>query len=92
MLAREPCSVILAGKRGSRRPSTTSFSEIVVVTETSYQMLDVLAFCNRDRVLTSFNNDNSVYFSGEKSTMKSSGVSNYFLTIREKTLNQISYS
>ena len=40
---------ILAGKRGSRRHSTTSFSESVVVAGTSYQMLEVLAFCNRER-------------------------------------------
>ena len=31
----------LAGKRDSRRDSTTSFSENVVVEETSYQMLEV---------------------------------------------------
>ena len=31
----------LAGKRDSRRESTTSFSENVVVEETSYQMLEV---------------------------------------------------
>ena len=37
-------SVILAGKRDSRRRSTTSFSENVVVAETSYQMLEVLSF------------------------------------------------
>ena len=47
--ARAWASVILAGKRGSRRHSTTSFSENVVVTETSYQMLEVKAFCNRER-------------------------------------------
>ena len=29
--------------------STTSFSENVVVAETSYQMLKVLSFCDRDR-------------------------------------------
>ena len=41
---------ILAGKRGSRRHSTTSeFSENVEVAETSYQMLKVLLFCGRDR-------------------------------------------
>ena len=39
--------VILAGKRGSRLYSTTSFSESVVAAGTSYQMLEVLAFCNR---------------------------------------------
>ena len=42
-------SVTLAGKRGSRRHSTTSFSEGVVAAGTSYQMLEVLAFCNRER-------------------------------------------
>ena len=40
---------ILAGKRGSRRHSTTSFSESVVVAGRSYLMLEVLAFCNRER-------------------------------------------
>ena len=40
---------------------------------------------------TSFNNDNSANFSGEKKYNEEfRGV--YFLTIREKTLNQISYS
>ena len=34
-------SVILAGKRDSRRHSTTSFSENVVVAGTSYQILEV---------------------------------------------------
>ena len=43
-------SVILAGKRGSRRHSTTSFSENVEVEETSYQMLEVLSFSDRERV------------------------------------------
>ena len=43
-------SVILAGKRGSRRHSTTSFSENVEVAGTSYQMLNVLSFCDRERV------------------------------------------
>ena len=48
MLAHEP--VILAGKCGSRRQSTMSFSENVEVAETSYQMLEVLSFCDRERV------------------------------------------
>ena len=42
-------SVILGGKRDSRRHSTTSFNENVVVAGTSYQMLEVLTFCNRER-------------------------------------------
>ena len=48
--ARAWTSVILAGKRDSRRYSTTSFSENVEVAETSYQMLEVLSFCDRERV------------------------------------------
>ena len=41
--------LILAGKRDSRRHSTTSFSENVVVAGTSYQMFEVLSFCYRER-------------------------------------------
>ena len=48
--ARVWTSVILAGKRGSRRHSTTSFSENVEVAETRYQMLVVLSFCDRERM------------------------------------------
>ena len=51
---------MLAGKRGSRRHSTTTFNDNVVLTETGYQMLD-------RRGLTSFtNNDNSANFLVEK--------------------------
>ena len=46
---RTSTSVILAGKRDSHRHSTTSFSEKVVVAEASYQMLEVLAFRDRER-------------------------------------------
>ena len=42
-------SVILAEKCGSCRHSTTIFSESVIVAGTSYQMLEVLAFCNWER-------------------------------------------
>ena len=42
-------SVILAGKRDSRRESS-DFSENVVVAETSYQMVQVLSFCCQERV------------------------------------------
>ena len=45
-------SVILAGKRGSRRHSTTSFSENVEVAETRYQMLEVLPPSLKVTVLT----------------------------------------
>ena len=37
------------GKSGSRRHSPASFSESVVVAGTSYQMLELLAFCNQER-------------------------------------------
>ena len=40
----------MAGKRGSRRHSTTSFSQNVEVAETTYQMLEVLSFRDRERV------------------------------------------
>ena len=44
-------SVILAGKRDSRRHSTTSFSENVVMAETNYQMLEeVLSFCAQKQI------------------------------------------
>ena len=35
------------GKHGSRRHSTKSFVEVA---ETSYQMFEVLSFCDRERV------------------------------------------
>jgi len=42
-------SIILAGKRDSRRHRvTTGISENVVVTETSYLMPQALSFCDRD--------------------------------------------
>ena len=42
--------VILAGKRDSRRYSTSGFSENVAeVTETSYEMLKVLLFCDGEK-------------------------------------------
>ena len=47
--ARALTNVILAGKCGSRRQSTTSFSENVVVAETSYQKLEILTFSDRER-------------------------------------------
>ena len=44
-------SDVLAGKLDSHH-STTAFSENVVVTETSYQMEEILSFCDRKRALT----------------------------------------
>ena len=75
----------MAGKRGSRRHSTTSFNESVVVAETSYQMLEAATFCNRERPLPP-----SITTKVLKYNEEFRGV--YFLTIREKTLNEISYS
>ena len=48
MLAHE-AAVILAGKSDSGCHSTSSFNESVVVAGTSYQMLEVLSFCNPER-------------------------------------------
>ena len=85
----------MAGKSGSRRHSTTSFSESVVVAGTSYQIsvsnVRSLSILQSGEGSTSFNNDNSANFSGEKKYNEEFwGV--YFLIIREKTLNKISYS
>ena len=46
--ARARTNVVLAGKCCSRRQST-SFSENVVVAETSYQMLEILSLSDRER-------------------------------------------
>ena len=68
MRAREP-----AGKRGSLRHSTTSFSENVDVTEKSYVNYQVLGKFILLRPGEGSNN--CANFSGEKSTIKFSGVS-----------------
>ena len=47
--ARARTNVIWAGKCDSRRQSTTSFSKNVVVAKTSYQMLEILPFSDRER-------------------------------------------
>ena len=43
-------SIILLGKGDSHCHSTMSFREKVVVVKTSYKMLEVLSFCNQERV------------------------------------------
>ena len=49
MRGREPAPVILTGKRDSRRHVTTSLSQNVkVVAKTSYEMLEVLSFSDRE--------------------------------------------
>ena len=42
-------SVIWVEKPDSRYHPTSRFSENVIVAETSYQMLEVLPFCDRER-------------------------------------------
>ena len=53
----------MAGKRDSRRHSTTNFSKNVVVAKTSYEMLDYFAI---DTWFNLLQKDNSVNFSREK--------------------------
>ena len=55
----------LAGKCDSRH-SATSFSENVAVVETSYQMLENLSFCNRDRAKPPSIKGNSTNSLGQK--------------------------
>ena len=43
-------SVILLEKGDSHCHSTMSFREKVVVVKTSYKMLELLSFCNKERV------------------------------------------
>ena len=65
----------MAGKYGSRRQSTKGFSESVVVAGTSYQMLEVLAFCKSKRAQPLSITITVLIFLVKKSTMKNSGVS-----------------
>ena len=71
MRAREPAS--LAGKRGSLRHSTTSFSENVDGREKSYVNYQVIGKFILLRPGEGSNN--CANFSGEKRTIKLSGVS-----------------
>ena len=66
---------ILAGKRDSRRHSVMSFSENVVVAETSYQMLEIISFCKRERAKPPSIRITVLTFLEQKSTMQLSGVS-----------------
>ena len=69
VLAREPpTSVILAGKRGSRRHSTTSFSENVETGENKISNINVRSFIilRSGEGVTSFTKGNSANFSTEK--------------------------
>ena len=42
----------MAGKRDSRGHPTTRFNENVIEAEISYEMLEVLSFCDRERAQT----------------------------------------
>ena len=76
-------SVILAGKRGSRRHSVTSFSENAGVAETSYQKQEVLSFCYREVLRTSFSiNKHTNLFSEKKKNEAFRGV--FFLEHAQK--------
>ena len=85
-------SVILAGNGGSRCHSTTSkFTRECRSCVDKLSNVRSFIILQSGEGLTSLNNDNSANFSGEKKCNEEfQGV--YFLTIREKTLNEISYS
>ena len=55
----------------------------------SYQMLEVLAFCNRERAQPPSITITVLTFLVKKANEEFQGV--YFLAIREKNLKQISY-
>ena len=65
----------MAGKRGSRRHATTSFNKSVFAAGTIYQMLEVLAFWNRERAQPLSITITVLTFLVKKSTMKNSRVS-----------------
>ena len=65
----------MAGKYDSHRHSTTSFSENIIVAKTSYQMLGISSFSNRERALPPSTEISELTFVVIKSTMKLSGVS-----------------
>ena len=75
----------MVGKHGSRRHSTTSFSQRVVVAGGGLSNVRSFSILQSGEGSTSFKNDNSANFSGEeKYSEEFRGV--HFLTIREKTL------
>ena len=76
--ARAWASVSLAGKRDShsrsRSHSTTSFSDSVVVAGTSYQILEVSTFCNRESAKPSPIKITALIFQLKNCSMKLSGL------------------
>ena len=77
---------ILAAKRSNGRRSPTSFSENVVLADTSYKVLYRLNYFAAERYsLNSFNKDNSANFFGKKMYKEAiRGV--HYLRIRAKNL------
>ena len=75
----------MAGKRDSRRHSTTSFSKNVVVAKTSYEMLDYQDYFAIETWFNLFQKDNSVNFSREKKYDEAFGMS-FFKNTRKKKL------
>ena len=65
----------MGGKCGSRRHSTPSFSENVVVAKTSYQILGVSSFSDREGALPPSREISVLTFVIKKSTTKLSGES-----------------
>ena len=63
----------LAGKRGSRRHSTTSYSANIVVGETIYQMLKVSSFCDQERAYPTSLKITVLTFLGKNGKMKFPG-------------------
>ena len=66
-----------AGKRDSRPRSTTSFSENVVVAETSYRILEDYSFCNRQRAKPSSIKITALIFQVKNSTVKLSRLNGF---------------
>ena len=71
-------------KRDSRRHSTTSFSESVVVAKTSDKILEVLAFFNWERSQPPSIMIAVLTFLAQKSAMTLSGI--FFCLTKRKTL------
>ena len=73
--ARGRTNIILAEISDRHRHSTTSFRENIVLAKTSYQMLGLLSFSNRERALSPSTEIAELTFVVKKSTMTLSGVS-----------------
>ena len=72
-------SVILAKKHDCRHHSTTSFSENVMATETSYKVWEVLSFCGCEMASAPSVKITAWIFKWKRSAMKLSRVSIYLI-------------